>query len=691
VWIELRSELRTELRTIMKTAKLPSHGLSMGCAFLLCGALAGGLTACGGGGGGGGFVAPNPVVTPDPVVVVPTPTPGVVCNLAIQGETSIAAGRTIGLIAQSSCGDTLESITWTQVSGAPVQLIASRSPVLALESNTPGSMTLKADAKLSDGKSVSATTTITINPVPATSTITIRSDHAVKAGMDTSVRAWPTLQGQEQLTSITWSQTAGPTVTMNTGDERLLMFKAPTVTRTTVLTFKANLTINNGATASDEVSILVEPQTAPADALFRNVARVHPYRVAAKYSDVLTRCAWDIRLYYARNGNNNLCTVGTLPLIANETGMDGLPTVEQVMSRVLVSHDFLGKNFETFLRTQDVNGDFRRLLASVSVITLGSHVRPSFYQSATGGIYLDARNFWLSAEERDVVTEVPDFRIAFSNKLNFISLGRPVTNNAYAVPQFSRTARVVRTPGDLTVPVGRLLYHELAHAGDFFPPSDRALDPTRNMWANALDRLTAKTLGSNLLAQSWPLTSEEMKGLGRVMYLGEAATVTQIGYSANDVGSFFSGDVASDDYAYSAEAGSNSLEDAAMLFEEFMMSYRHGVQYDIAFSPAVAVGTPEPNIAWGQRGRIGEATIRPRVKLVLERVAPWIHADSVNSLPASKLMKTDRSWEDNLVMTDGANKNQAARQRARTASRLHEDIKRPLHEDRHGLSPGMGN
>jgi hypothetical protein len=47
------------------------------------------------------------------------------------------------------------------------------------------------------------------------------------------------------------------------------------------------------------------------------------------------------------------------------------PTVAQVMGRVLVSHDFLGANFEQFLLTEDPNGDFRRLLAGVSAIVIG--------------------------------------------------------------------------------------------------------------------------------------------------------------------------------------------------------------------------------------------------------------------------------------------------------------------------------
>jgi hypothetical protein len=186
----------TEGETTMTTSNPSSPWRSSSLARLFYGTLACILAACGGGGGGGSAVAPNPVVPAEPVLV---------CNLAIEGETSIMAGKTTGLIAQSSCRDPLQSITWSQVSGAPVTLIASRSPVLALESSTVGSITLKADAILSDGKSVSASTNINISAAPAASHITIRPDHAVKAGMDTSVRAWPTLHGHH-MASNQWPE-----------------------------------------------------------------------------------------------------------------------------------------------------------------------------------------------------------------------------------------------------------------------------------------------------------------------------------------------------------------------------------------------------------------------------------------------------------------------------------------------------
>ena len=126
------------------------------------------------------------------------------------------------------------------------------------------------------------------------------------------------------------------------------------------------------------------------------------------------------------------------------------------MDRVLVSHDWLGRNFETFLRTQDTQGDFRRMLMSTTAIVLGTHVRPSFYFAGTGAIYLDADNLWLTPSERDTVSEVPDFRSDFDRDLQYSGVWRYVQNNQSIFVFFDPRSRVNR---DADLPAVR---HRLA-------------------------------------------------------------------------------------------------------------------------------------------------------------------------------------------------------------------------------------
>ena len=615
------------------------------------------LAACGGGGGSGGAAT-----TPAPTTPIPTPTPPPIpvptnCSVRIDADASIEAGKTAGATALA-CSGTLADVVWTQVSGPAVSLLASRSPTVSFEPGSnaaTGTVRLRADVHLADGSAASATADIAVLAAPAGSYVTLRADHSVRPESATSVRAWPTLVGGETMRDIVWTQVAGPSVTkMDTTNNRLLTFTAPKTAVDTVLKFRAVMTTSSGRQDQDEVIVGVETQAAkPNYYLFDSTARVHPYRSAGVYTGVLTRCVYDISLYYQNSVNNNFCSAATLPLLQAEAGPGAIPSVAQVMGRLLVSHDFLGANFEQFLLTQDTQGDFRRLLAGVTSIVLGSHVRPSYYTPATGAIYLDANNLWLTPGQRDVVTEVPDYRLAFADGLNYSAFGRLVKNNAYARGSFPSTQRLNRTNDDLLLDLGRLLYHELGHASDFFPTTQRTLNPAQSIYDNVSGRISARTLASDALATQYPLQSPEMKGLGQVLFQGAAATDAQKAYTAADVGRFFSSDRASDDYAYSTYQDSNSREDLAMLFEEFMMSYRHGVQYDIAFTNVFTDGmtTAQAIVGWGERGRIAEAAIKPRIKLVLARIAPWIDPAVVDSLPAPILMKVGASWDANLVLS----------------------------------------
>ena len=637
----------------------------------LCAAL---LAACG---GGSGAPAPVPVApVPAPVPVPAPPTGG--CTVQVVADASVESGKTAGASVLACGTGVMGEVSWTQVSGPAVALLSSQSPTVSFDTAEAGVITLRADVRLVSGAAESPTVDITVTPRATGSFVTVRTDHSVRPGTDTSLRAWPVLAAGESMARIVWTQVSGPSVETDTTDERVLMFRAPTVASDTALKFRATMTTSTGRQDADDVVIAIERQALHPDALFDMTARVHPYRTAARYADVLRQCTYDVNLYYTDSVRNNFCKASTLPLLQEEAGPGVIPSVAQIMGRVLVSHDFLGANFEQFLLTQDLHGDFRRMLAGTTAIVLGSHVRPSFYMSATGAIYLDANNLWLDAAQRDVVTEVPDYRLAFDDELNYSGFGRQVKDNDYVRRAFPSTERVTRSVDELVSVLGRLLYHELAHAADFFTPAQRALNPAQSIWENVVGRISAETLVSDALSGTAPLTSAEMAALGQVLFQGINATEQQKAYTAADIGRFFGSDVANDDYAYSS-----TREDLAMLFEEFMMSYRHGIRYDIAFTNVYRDGMPSGQVlvAWGQRGRIAEAAIKPRIKLVLAQVAPWIDPAVVDSLPAPQMMRAGQSWDANLVLgTPSAFAGISARRMVseqEAAERLRDDLRKP--------------
>ena len=159
--------------------------------------------------------------------------------MAVVADASIAAGKTASVSVRPCSGASFAEVMWTQVSGPTAEIVQTRNPTIALEASTPGVIRMRADARYVDGRTDSQTADITVTDAPTGSYVTVRADHAVRAGTDTSVRAWPVLRNGETLTSITWTQLSGATVAMDTSTENVMMFKAPPVTANAVFRFRA--------------------------------------------------------------------------------------------------------------------------------------------------------------------------------------------------------------------------------------------------------------------------------------------------------------------------------------------------------------------------------------------------------------------------------------------------------------------
>jgi hypothetical protein len=277
----------------------------------------------------------------------------------------------------------------------------------------------------------------------------------------------------------------------------------------------------------------------------------------------------------------------------------------------------------------------------------------------TGAIYLDADNFWLTPEERDTVNETPDYRSDFGADLDFTAPWRYARGDAALFQNFDTRARVTRSVDYLLDESGWLLYHELGHAADFLPPSTYgSLNNGTSVWENLQPRYSAHQLTSDTVSAEYPLTSTIMQGLAQVSFQGATATAAEKAYTPGQVGGFFSADLATDEYNYST-----SREDTAMTFEEFMMITRLGIRRDIAFADQITATTTNATwyVRWGQRGRVGEDSIKPRVKLIVQQLAPWVDVAGVDALPAPTPMRAGDTWIGNLVLSAPASDRAQAR------------------------------
>ena len=214
------------------------------------------------------------------------------------------------------------------------------------------------------------------------------------------------------------------------------------------------------------------------------------------------------------------CNFQKIPLIGMQTTS---PTIDEVMARVIVSHEWMGVRFREIL--ERMPPEILLLMRSLTGVVISYDIRPSFYTSRTGAMYLDPDRMWLTEEERAVIDTAPDFRSAFAKKLDFAILWRYVNNNT-DIRAFDRDIDSV------SLRTASLLFHELAHASDFFP-QDTLGFVNRSIPISA----AASSVPSTRLTNTLPLSSSVMRDLAQVSFssIDVQATSGQAALTADDI------------------------------------------------------------------------------------------------------------------------------------------------------------
>ncbi|MBA6417348.1 hypothetical protein H4J50_15145 [Colwellia sp. 6M3] len=538
--------------------------------------------------------------------------------------------------------DSISNINWQQTAGNHVVFHAGNSKGIAFTPSSAGDYSFQVNFSR-NGQSETLTHAFSVSD--ENNQISARLGHAVLEGNDVSLRV--SLENTSLTNnSIVWQQLSGPNVTFSeaTNGKRAIFFKAPAVSADSLLTF--SVSASDGTTQhQDTVTILVENATTISSneniAYDTRLARVYPFNANSPYANVLVDCVYSNAIDFRTS-----CRLDQLPLIAQDTRS---PTVEDIMDRVVVSHQWMGQRFKEFLQNSDPQGDFKNLLRATTAIVISYDVRPSYYWVVTGAIHLDPNNFWLTPDERDTINEAPDYRASFGDSLNFVMPWRYVKDNTYASFYYPEDMRVSRDASDGLYSLASLMYHELAHANDFFAQSSWASLNRNDRILDAAEKVLQSTgIQSDSLSISLPLYGDEMYRLAQVRYQGETATTTEQSYSPNDVTSFFSPEHAPQFYNYSSKR-----EDYAMLFDGFMMKARYDIDRDIAITNQPQSASDEYIVTWGQRGRIGDENIKQRVDYVTRRILPEFTSASsiISNLSAPIAMESGKTWGENLAIS----------------------------------------
>ncbi|CAI8234863.1 MAG: Uncharacterised protein [Glaciecola sp. HTCC2999] len=568
------------------------------------------------------------------------------------GDETPMVGQNSGLGIHNPTAAKLVDIKWQQTSGANLDLIADHTNVIGFTPSAPGTYSFSVAARSCTTERDSscgslATTNISIN-VSNTESIeaSVRMDHTAVEQGRVSLRVDPV--GSKTIQSVQWVQVDGVDGVVASEleeQENRLFFDAPEVEQDTILKFTANVTFTDNTTFSDDVYLGVRNSEIDKDEGYfpqysGNIVseNMFAFKPNSDYKDAIERCVYT-------NQINRSCDFAELPLI----GMENMnPTVNDIMDRVLVSHDWMGERFEDYLTNSVVGPDMLRLLRGVTAIVISYEVRPSFYWAVTGAIYLDADNFWVTPLERDTLNEIPDYRSGFGSDLSFIMPWRYVKDNDYyPAGRFPVAERLTRTFADVEADISWLMYHELGHANDFFPPSSWSQLSVNRSPLETIN-LASMSPDSDALDSTFPLRSDEMHALAQVNFGGNDATNEQQDITPENVVNYFTPDLATGFYNYYT-----TREDYATLFEKFMMKYRLDADSDIAI--VARDNNPEYLVTWGQRNRFNAPALQERVLFTVNRVLPEIDARLIQmSLPAPQSMRDNISWFDNLNLSSAA-------------------------------------
>ena len=556
------------------------------------------LGACGGGGGG------PPPNQPPTASFTATPAGGAP-PLTVTFDASASADSDGGI----------SSYQWSFGGGATgtgrtVEHTFNQSAVHTVELTVTDNRGGTASASREVLVNAPPTARIAADPVGGAAPVTINFDASASSDDDGAIA------------SYAWSFAAGAS---GEGAAASYTFTTPGV-------YGVRLIVTDDLGGSDEVVFEVNVRD---DA---EVAYTIPYIANGPHAEDLRPCL------YPGEDERQSCTLAQLPFIGME---NSAPTVEDLMSRVLVSHRWMGDNFKAVLEMLPT--DVRLLARSLTGIVIASDIRPAHYRPYTGAIYLDADFFWRIPEQLAVVTQEPDYRAAFQSKLKVLLPWRFVRNNQRF--GIRRDANGVRNLDDVAVYMGFLLFHELSHAADFASPSSFAGLRGGETVINALNYST-RPWPSTELVRAHPLKSNLLKALAAVSFLGAEPSREQAALLPDDLVEEFSTDGAVDYYSYSSQ-----FEDLADLHTAALMSRHFGQEQDTGITDNPADDETPLRVAWGQRGRMTDPLVVSRTRWVVEAMYPGnVHElDSyLTSRPAPLPMRRGDSWTDNIVLDGGA-------------------------------------
>ncbi len=355
--------------------------------------------------------------------------------------------------------------------------------------------------------------------------------------------------------------------------------------------------------------------------------------------------------------DNNACPLTQLNFIGNETNQDNhIPSRQEILEKLIVSNPWMATNFSAVLDT--LPSEMLDLFASTTAIVIHKDIRPAFFRSSTGAIYLDPIYLWITEDQLNSISEEEDYRASFGRTLDLYLFASYTKGNDLAWDFENRNLL------DIKYALSSLLFHELAHARDFFPISSIINAPDNS---TPLDIQDVTNTVSYSLEQYLPLNSSTIHQLADVLFKGEAITPTIDQLDAETLGLLFDPEGANDEYAYTQFNDFPHFEDTAMLFEEIMMKKVYDIDREMFFADIVnenVSSCADISIEFQRVNRIFDDASYIRAQFVAERLLPNTNFDqffnnrdkrgnSIFCQPSPSTTNNNAKYSNSSVFSDG--------------------------------------
>lgn len=177
-------------------------------------------------------------------------------------DKSVQPTDVVSLNAQGSDVDgIIVAYMWRQIAGTSVELQGAHGTTATFVTPTLKSgETLSFEVEVVDDRGAKATDTIDIFVVGTLGNTPPSADAGVSQRVEvgaTVVLTGSAIDGDGEIVAVSWTQTAGPEVTLSSSSNLSTNFIAPSLENDILLTFQLTVTDDGGAQASDTVNVAV--------------------------------------------------------------------------------------------------------------------------------------------------------------------------------------------------------------------------------------------------------------------------------------------------------------------------------------------------------------------------------------------------------------------------------------------------